>query len=199
AVIGALRVNLSINSAEFREGLSTAQKHLEAVGRSMTTTGRRMTTFVTAPIVGMGAIALKVTADFEKAMNQVQAVSGATGDQLKALSNQAKELGATTQFSSADAANAMGFLAMAGLRANEILGAMPHTLRLAAAANLDMATAADIVTNILSGYQKDVSELGHATDVLVKAFTSANTNLEQLGEAMKFAGPIASSAGVQFE
>src|SRR5690606_18971865 len=91
------------------------------------------------------------------------------------------------------------FLAMAGMKTNEILGAMPDTLKLAAAANLDMASSADIVTNILAGYNKDVSELSHATDVLVKSFTSANTDLRQLGEAMKYAGPVASAAGVQFE
>src|SRR5690625_5901301 len=62
-----------------------------------------------------------------------------------------------------------------------------------------MGSAADIVTNILAGYGKDVSELGHATDVLVKAFTSANTDLRGLAEAMKYAGPVASAAGVQFE
>src|SRR5690606_28233960 len=100
--------------------------------------------------------------------------------------------------SASEAADAMGFLAMAGMDANDILGAMPDTLNLAAAANLDMARAADIVTNIHAGYNKDVSELTAATDVLVKAFTSANTDLSQLAEAMKYAGPVASAAGVDF-
>src|SRR5690625_7630403 len=95
-------------------------------------------------------------------MRQVKAVSSATGEEFEALREQAKELGATTQFSASEAAEAMNFLAMAGMDANDILAAMPDTLQLASAAQLDMGSAADIVTNILAGYGKDVSELGHA-------------------------------------
>ena len=132
-------------------------------------------------------------------MNRVKAVSGAVGDQFEALRDQAKELGATTQFSATQAADAMGFLAQAGFEADEILGAMPSTLQLAAAANVDLATSADIASNVLSGYGLEVEQLGHANDVLVKAMTSTNTDLLQLGEAMKYAGPIASAAGISFE
>lgn len=132
-------------------------------------------------------------------MNRVAAVSGATEAELKSFSDQAKELGATTQFSASQAADAMTFLAMAGFKADEIVGAMPGTLQLAAAAQLDMADAADIVSNVLAGYGMEVEELSRVNDVLVKTFTSANTDLRQLGEAMKYAGPIATAAGVQFE
>lgn len=190
---------MGIDTAAFEQGISRAQKQMAAVGQKLTSVGKGMTAGITAPIVAFGGLALKVAGDFEAGMNQVAAVSGATGDQLKALREQAKELGATTQFSASDAAEAMGFLAMAGMKTNEILAAMPETLKLASAAQLDMGAAADIVTNILAGYNKDVSELGAATDVLVKSFTSANTDLRQLGEAMKYAGPVASAAGVQFE
>jgi TP901 family phage tail tape measure protein len=142
---------------------------------------------------------ISAAADFETAMNRVVALSSATGEQFDALSQQARELGRTTQFTASEAADAMGFLAMAGFGANEILGAMPGTLQLASSAQMDLARAADIVSNVLTGYGKDVSELAHVNDVLVKAFTSANTDLEQLAEAMKYAGPVASAAGVQFE
>lgn len=142
---------------------------------------------------------VQVAADFETAMNRVTALSGATGEQFDQLRQQAMELGRTTQFTASQAGDAMGFLAMAGFKANEILGAMPGTLQLAAAAQMDLAETADVVSNILTGYNKDVSELAHVNDVLVKAFTSANTDLSQLAEAMKYAGPIASAAGVAFE
>lgn len=138
-------------------------------------------------------------ADFQQAMNQVSAVSGATGGQLQDLRRQALELGRTTQFTATDAANAQNFLAMAGFKANDILGAMPDTLQLASAAQMDLGRTADVVSNILTGYRMEVSDLAHVNDVLVKAFTSANTDLGQLAEAMKYAGPIASSAGVRFE
>ena len=199
AVIGALRVTLGIDTAEFQDGVNNVQKEMKRIGGNLQAVGTKMSAAVTAPLTGLGVWTLKVAGDFEMAMNQVRAVSGATGDEFTKLRDQAKELGATTQFSSSDAAEAMGFLSMAGMKTNEILAAMPNTLQLASAAQLDMASAADIVTNILAGYNKDVSELEGAVDVLVKAFTSANTDLRQLGEAMKYAGPVASAAGVNFE
>src|SRR5690625_4114830 len=132
-------------------------------------------------------------------MNEVAALSGATGDELDQLRAKAREMGAATMFSASEAADAMGFLAMAGFDTNEVLEAIPGTLQLAASAQMDLGRAADIVSNILTGYGKTTEELAHVNDVLVASFTSANTNLEQLGEAMKYAGPVASSAGVQFE
>ena len=206
SVIGALRVELGIDTAAFDRGLEQAQGRLNSIGKSMEDIGKRMqgvgkrlSTWVTAPIVGIGAASLKMAGDFEQAMNQVAALSGATGDQLDALRAKAKELGETTMFSASEAADAMGFLAMAGFDTNEILAAIPGTLQLAASAQMDLGRAADIVSNILTGYGKTTEDLAHVNDVLVKAFTSANTNLEQLGEAMKYAGPVAASAGVQFE
>src|SRR5690606_25493246 len=137
--------------------------------------------------------------DFQAGMNQVRAVSGATGDELAALETQAKELGRTTQFSASEAADGMGYLAMAGFEANEILGSMPSVLQLAAAAQMDLGRAADITSNILTGYGMEVDELGHANDVLVNAMTRANVDLTMLGESFKYVGPVAKSAGVTFE
>jgi TP901 family phage tail tape measure protein len=184
---------------ELQGQLQSAAKEFKKFGDEMTKTGRYLSTRVTAPIVGLGALSLKMAGDFEQAMNQVAAVSGSTGDQLSELRAKAREMGETTMFSASESANAMSFLAMAGFDANEILGAIPGTLQLAASANMDLARSADIVSNVLTGYNKEISELAHVNDVLVKAFTSANTNLEQLGEALKYAGPIASAAGVDFE
>ncbi|WP_051332249.1 phage tail tape measure protein [Cucumibacter marinus] len=142
---------------------------------------------------------IRTTADFETALNRVSAVSGASDEELAKLSDQAQELGRTTAFRASQVAGAMEYLSMAGFKANDIMEALPATLNLASAAQLDLGQSADIVSNILTGYNKDVSELGGVTDVLVKAFTSANTDLNQLGEAMKYAGPMASAAGVDFE
>ncbi len=152
-----------------------------------------------ASIVLLGGAALRTGAEFDSGMRKVAAVSGAAGSEIKALRDIAKELGSTTQFSATQAADAMGFLAQAGFSANEVMGAIPSTLQLASAAQLDLASAADITSNILAGFGLEVSELGRANDVLVKTFTSANTDLVQLGQAMKFVGPVAKAAGVSFE
>lgn len=137
--------------------------------------------------------------EFEKQMNTVRVLTNATTTEFEALTEQAKQLGLTTKFSAGQAAEGMTFLAKAGFEANEVLAALPDTLTLAAAANIDLGQAANIVTNILTGLQIPIEDLGQATDVLVQAFTSANTDLTQLGQAFKFAGPIATTAGLEFE
>ena len=184
----------SIDSA-----LSTTERTLKKTGAKLQSVGASMTKSLTLPIAGMGAGILKMAGDFEKGMNKVAALSGTTGQTFTDLRDQAKELGATTKFSASQAADAMGFLAMAGFEAEEIMGAMPATLSLAAAANLELGESADVVSNILTGYGMTADETAGAVDVLTKAFTSNNTNLTQLGGAMKFVGPVAKSAGVAFE
>lgn len=155
-------------------------------------------------IIGLGAVAairtvVKSFADFETQMNRVRVLTGATGKDFMALENLARELGRTTAFSAKQSADAMGFLSMAGFEVDEVMSALPETLKLAAAAQLELGEAADIVTNILTGLQIPMEDLGKANDVLVKAFTSTNTNLQQLGQAFKFVGPVTTSAGLAFE
>lgn len=195
----SLFVKLGLDMQKFEKGLTQASQKMQAFGKSMTKTGKDLSMKVTAPIVGLGAVILNTAGNFEAAMNKVQAVSGATGSEFEALEKQARELGATTQFSATQAAEAMTFLSMAGFEANEILGAMPSTLNLAAAAQLDMGSAADIVSNIMAGFNMTSEELSGAVDVLAKQFTTSNTNLSQLGEAMKYVAPVASGLGVSIE
>src|SRR5690606_17188308 len=147
----------------------------------------------------VGLASIKTAGDFEASMNRVKAVTGATGKDFDALVEQAKQLGKTTQFSASEAADAMGFLAMAGFKVDEIMTALPGVLNLAAAGQLDLAEAADIASNILSGYGLEVAEINRLNDVLAKTFTSANVDMRMLGESFKYVGPVAASAGLQFE
>jgi len=182
-----------------QQSLKNTGAKLTKVGGQMQATGSQMTMGLTAPIVGLGAAAGIAFGSFEKSMNRVKALTGATGGDFKLLENQAKELGKTTKFSAGEAADAMGFLGMAGFETTEIYGAMPNVLELAAAATLDIASAADITSNIMTGFGQTTEDLAHTNNVLVKAFTSANTDLTQLGVAFKYAGPVAKSAGLSFE
>lgn len=198
ATVASMWVKVGADIRDFQKNLTEGQKKAHAFARDMKAVGRTLTVAATLPIVAMGAASLKAASDFEAGLNRVQAVSGATASEFRALKKQAADLGATTQYTAGQAADAMGFLGMAGFRANEILGAMPGTLQLAAAAQIDLARSADIVTNILTGYGLVVEELGMANDVLVKTFTRTNTDLSMLGESFKYVGPIAKSAGVAF-
>lgn len=179
-----------------------AAKSMEGVNnasRKMTQVGQNMALKVSAPIVGFGVLSLRASARFEQAMNKVGVLTNATGEDFDKLQNLARELGKTTQFSASQAADAMGFLAMAGFDTEKIIGSLPGTMQLAAAANMDLGRAADIVSNVLTGYGMEASEIDRVNDVLVKSFTSANTDLGQFAEAMKVAGPIAKGMGITFE
>lgn len=199
AGLADLVVKIGADLRDFNKGMDSVGQKLSGAGKSMQKTGAVLTAAVTAPIVAFGASAVRSAGDFQTGMNRVQALTGASTDQFAALKEEASRLGATTAFSASEAADAMGFLAMAGFDSDQILGSMNDTLNLAAAAQMDLGSAADTVSNIMTGYGLATSETGHATDVLVKAMTSANTDLAQLGEAMKYAGPVASGVGVSFE
>lgn len=136
---------------------------------------------------------------FERQMNVVGALTGAVGQRFKILEDQAKALGATTVFSARQAAEAQTFFARAGFEVEEIFKALPATLNLAAAAQLDLGTSSSIVIGVLKGLKIPVEDLAKANDVLVKAFTSSNLSLVALGESFKFVGPLAVGVGLEFE
>ena len=145
------------------------------------------------------AAPFKAGIDFEKEMARVKALSGATGKAFMALQNSAKKLGSTTVFSASEAAKGMQFLAMAGFKTNQIIKAMPGLLDLAAAGQTDLATTADITSNILSGFGIGADKTSHVADVLAKAMTTANVDVGMLGETMKYVAPAASGLGASLE
>ncbi|MGO2506321.1 MAG: phage tail tape measure protein [Psychrobacter alimentarius] len=148
-----------------------------------------------------GARFIQPGLDLEQNMSKVQALTrlNKNSPQYKALEQQAKQLGATTQFTSADAAAGQSFLAMAGFTPQSIKAAMPGMLDLAMAGGIELDRTADIASNILSGMKLDASQMGQVGDVLSAAFTRANLNVEMLGETMKYAAPGAAGLGVSLE
>lgn len=152
--------------------------------------------------VGVGAAlagTVSAGANFEKTLSSVKAMTGATDEQMAAMTKQAKALGADTKFSASQAAEGMAFLGMAGFKTNDIMKAMPGMLNLAAAGSLDLGRAADIASNIMAGFSIDAGQAGHASDVLAFAASNSNTSVEQLGEAMKYASGTASTIGLGLE
>ncbi len=197
--LGSATLIISTDDRKLRRGIKDARRRSKKLGQDMGRIGKRLSTAISLPILGLGAAILKSAADFETGMNQVRALTGATGEDFAKLEEQAQELGATTQFSAGQAADAMGFLAQAGLDAEEIYRTLPATLDLAAASQQDLATTADQMTNIMQGFGLASDQAGRASDVLTAAFTGSNTNLTELAEAMSFAGPVLSSFGISFE
>lgn len=184
---------------KFSSTIAQSQKKIEKFGKSVSRVGRTMTVGLTVPIVAMGGAALKTTADFEQSMLRVQNLTGATGQTFQALERQARDLGATTLHTASDAAEGMGFLGMAGFNTEQIMSAMPATLDLATASQLELGRSADIVSNILTSYGKDAAQTTNVVDLMVDSFQSANTNMEQMAEAMKFVGPVAAGMKIPIE
>jgi TP901 family phage tail tape measure protein len=142
---------------------------------------------------------LQVFAGFESGMAKVQAITGATADQLQKLTAQAKELGKNTFFNASQVADAQKFLGMAGFNPEQILAATPGMLDLALAGDMDLGQAADIATNISTPFGIAAERISEVNDVLAKAATSSNTNIIEMGEAFKYAAPAAAAAGQSIE
>jgi len=185
-------------SDKLTRGLRRAQARLRAFGAAVQQIGQRLVAVSASVGVAVG-LGLRVFATFEQRMARTKALTGAAGKSFDELSERAQQLGATTVFSASQAADAMSFFALAGFKVDEILKAIGPTLNLAAAGQLEIAQAADIAAKIMAGMGLAADDLGRAVDVLTKAMTTANTDLAQLGDAMKFVGPIAKSAGIKFE
>lgn len=113
----------------------------------------------------------------EEALSTVEALSGANAQEMAALAAEAKELGATTKFTAKESADAMGYMAMAGWDANDMLQGMDGVLQLAAASGEDLAMVSDIVTDSLSAFGLTAKDTAHFSDVLAAAATSSNTNV----------------------
>lgn len=119
---------------------------LTAVGNGMKTIGQNMSMYVTAPLAALGAGIVKIGMDFDSQMSKVSAVSGATGADFDALREKSQALGATTKFTATQVSEGMEYLALAGFKTNQILGATEGMLNLAAAAGMDLGRAADITS-----------------------------------------------------
>lgn len=152
-------------------------------------------------ILYAGARVMAPGLEFDASMSKVQALArlDKNSPQMQALREQARQLGASTQFTAGQAADAQGFLAMAGFDPKSIQAAMPDMLDLAKAGDSGLAETADIASNILTGFNLKASETGRLGDVLVGAFTRSNTSLQMLGETMKYAAPVAASVGQDIE
>ena len=173
-------------------------ENLKTVGDNVTNVGKKLMP-VTAGVAGLGTAAVKTAADFDSAMSKVAAVSNATGSDLEALRDKAREMGEKTKFSASEAAEAMNYMAMAGWKTEDMISGIEGVMNLAAASGEDLATTSDIVTDALTAFGLTAKESGHFADVLAAASSNANTNVSMMGETFKYCAPIAGSLGFSVE
>lgn len=194
-----LFASINLDDRQYNNKLKAAQGRLKTFGESAKRAGQTMSTRLTAPLVAIGGGIVAMSTQFDESMNRLQAITGETGEAFEGMRDLAQELGSTTQFSASQAAEGMGFLAQAGFDTQEIMEAIPGALELAAAGQLTLAEAADIASNVLGGFDMDPDEIGRVNDVLAETSSIANTNVRQLGDAMRFVAPVASGLGVPIE
>lgn len=150
-------------------------------------------TALAGSMAALGGYSIKVGSDFEAAMSKVQAISGASGDALNALTAKAKEMGATTQFSASEAAEAMSYMAMAGWKDSDMLSGIKGIMDLAAASGESLATTSDIVTDALTAFGLQAKDSTKFANVLAAASSNANTNVSLMGDTFKYVAPLAGS------
>lgn len=137
--------------------------------------------------------------DFDSAMSKVEAVSGATGEQMDALTAKAQEMGAKTKFSATESAEAFNYMAMAGWKTKDMLNGIEGIMNLAAASGSDLATTSDIVTDALTAMGYAAGDAGKLADVMAAASSNANTNVEMMGQTFQYAAPIVGALGYSME
>ena len=192
---GTLKFDTSIDSSGFQRGINKI--------RSCASTALKATSAIiggaASAVVGIGTAAIKTGADFEAAMSNVAAISGATGDDLKSLTDKAKEMGAKTKFSATESAEAFSYMAMAGWKTTDMLEGIEGIMNLAAASGEDLATTSDIVTDALTAFGLSAKDSTHFADVLAQASSNANTNVGLMGETFKYVAPVAGALGFSAE
>ena len=186
------------NSHTALEKMGVLGETLQSAGVKISGVGQKLLP-VTAGVTALGTIAVKTGADFDSAMSKVAAVSGATGSEMDALREKAREMGSKTKFSASEAAEAMNYMAMAGWKTNDMLSGIEGIMNLAAASGEDLASTSDIVTDALTAFGLSASDSGHFADILAAASSNANTNVSMMGETFKYAAPVLGSLGYSAE
>ena len=181
------------------KAMEEAGDKVQQAGKGIANAGKAMTTYVTAPIVAAGTAAVKTAADFDSGMSKVQAISGATAEEMEALRAKAREMGAQTKFSASESADALSYMAMAGWKSEDMLNGLSGIMHLAAASGEELGTTSDIVTDALTAFGLTAKDSAHFADVLAAAATNSNTNVSMLGESFKYAAAPAGTLGYSTE
>lgn len=172
-----------------------AGRQISRFGNNIENAGKKYTATITTPIVGAGIAAVSTAANFEKGMSKVQSISGATGDDMSALTKKAQEMGAKTKFSASESADAFSYMAMAGWNAGQMMDGIEGVMYLAGATGEDLATTSDIVTDALTAFGMKAKDTNKFVDILAQTANKSNTNVSMLGESFKYVAPSAGSLG----
>lgn len=197
----SLKDLLSGPLAHIRQGLGSFDTGIASLGSRMGNLALSMAplAFGAGAVLGAFGKCVSTAAGFEDQMAKVAAISRASTSELAALEAKARDLGATTQFTASEVAQAEQYLAMAGFSVEQNIAALPGVLNLAAATATDLGRAADISSDIMGAFGLQASEMTRVADTLALTCAQANTDMEKLGDTMKYCAPVAKKAGLSLE
>ncbi|MCG2355703.1 phage tail tape measure protein [Staphylococcus epidermidis] len=172
---------------------------IQGIGNSMKNFGRQMTTNISAPIsLGLG-LAIKKSADFNSEMTKVGAIAGANSQELKAMKNEALDLGAKTSLSASEVSTGMKELASLGFDAKQTMQAMPGVISATEASGADLATTATVMASTINQFGMKAKDSAHIADVLAMSANKSAADVDYMGEALKYAGTPAHTLGMSLE
>ena len=191
--------NIKRQVEENAKALNDTGDKIVNFGEKVSNVGSTLNRTVALPIIGIGTAAIATSMNFESAMSNVEAISGATGEDLQKLSDKAREMGASTSKSASEAADAMSYMALAGWDVEQMLGGVEPILRLSEAGAMDLATASDLVTDSMGGLKLEVKDLSGYLDIVAKSSQKSNTSTQQLLEAFINVGSTCSGLNMSLE
>ena len=194
-----INIRAGFDLKAFSTSSQNLTRSLKKTANQMKSIGKTMSTYVTAPLVAMGALSTKVFAEFEQSMAKVAAVSGATGEELKKLTDLSKQLGISTRFTASEVSGLQLNYAKLGFTTSEIEKITEATLQLALATGEELADSAEVAGATLRGFNKPASEMQNIVDLMAKSFSSSALNLERFSTSMGKIAPVANAAGVEIE
>lgn len=191
-------------------GVSAIDRAAKGASTSLSGIGARLTGVAAAATAAIGAMAaassaalftgaIRSAATLEDALTQVRAVTGATAEEMEALKAAAEAAGATTRFSTLEAAQGLGELARATGSAQSAIAALPATLSLAQAGGLAVADAATIMTTAMTSFGLAGDQASRVADVMAKEANSTTDSVSQLSNALSYAAPFASALNLEIE
>tara|TARA_R100001163_G_C5062982_1_gene200170 strand:+ start:34 stop:2391 length:2358 start_codon:yes stop_codon:yes gene_type:complete len=197
--VGLLTIAFGADLRGFDRAMKKAQRNIKKFGTSMQRTGKNLTRNITLPIIGLGAVAVKTFMSFEQSMLKVKAVSGATAVEFKALTDNAKKLGASTMFTASEVAGLQFELAKLGFSTNEINESTESILRLSQATTHDLAESGEIVASTLKSFNLEAAQSTKVADIFALASSNAAMDMQKLSVAMPTVGATANAVGVPLE
>lgn len=193
---GTIKINTELDSSKAQKAMSSFS---DVAKKSIGVAVKASVATATAALGALAGYSVKVGMSFEEGMSKVSAISGATGEDLTALTEKAKEMGAKTKFSATEAASAFEYMAMAGWKTEDMLSGIEGIMNLAAASGEQLGATSDIVTDALTAFGLTAKDSAHFADVMAAASSNANTNVSMLGETFKYVAPVAGSLGFSAE